>query len=79
LQAYLRSHLTVGQDLGFELSVGIENKRNRRLFVRGKLVDILVQVGLINLRLVLVNLASEIVAQLLRFAIKVAGKHRCVE
>ena len=63
LQANLRSHLPVGQDLGFELAIWIENKRDRRLVVIGKLVDELPQVLLINLLLVLENIAAEVVAK----------------
>src|SRR5437868_7832127 len=63
LQANLRSHLPVGQDLGFELAIWIENKRYRRLVAIGKLVVDLPQVLLMNLLLGLENIAAEVIAK----------------
>ena len=51
--------------MAFKLAIGIKNKRNWRFIVISKLIHVLAQVPFINLRLVLENITTEILAQLL--------------
>src|SRR5262249_52526831 len=69
----------IGLDLGLQFALGVWSKGNRYFVLVPELLNILLQVVTRDLRLVLVDEAAKVVAQLFRFGVEIAGPNSSVE